>query len=299
MSFFRFGLILTTGWLSLSFAFADGLDGPELPCQNCPEFSELMQYPAPGIWFNPDQSGSGFTLEVQDGIVAGYYYLYDEDGRPEWLMFTDDLQVNEDEDNDARWVLETDLLRFTGGACLNCPYQPFEDVESVGTLTMEVPWRNHARFSVDGGAVQRIIPMAYATPMTPPLFQPFSEFRFPSPAIDKQKKPPSSLAPKESWAFVFRRQLGLGWIYAMLPVSFGGAWEPDGDAGYSVNLGANLAGSGQYLWGTLLCWVETDSGPLCRIDFDLEETDGNIEDHFVNQPFFLAPGNIGHDRIKA
>jgi len=44
-----------------------------------------------GSWYNPEQSGHGFSLEysvLNDGIpvVVAYWYVYDTEGNPIWLI---------------------------------------------------------------------------------------------------------------------------------------------------------------------------------------------------------------------
>ncbi len=252
------------------------------------------------MWFNPDQPGTGFTLEVQASVVSGYYYLYDEDGNPEWLMFTDALQINEDGESDARWILETDLIRVRGGACLNCSYEEPAEIETAGILKMEFYWRNHGSYSVNGGPVQRITPMAYTSSMVFGAFTPYSDFYLPSP--DQREIPSLPLKPEQfpdklPWVFVFRAQAGTGWTYGMLPVDIRSRLVENGQ--HEWELGALVGGEFASRWGKLTCYAEEDLGPMCRIDFDLSSTAGEIADHFVDQPLFLAPGNLGHERFEA
>lgn len=271
--------------------------GTELPCEDCPEFHELMQYPSSGIWFDPDQPGTGFLLEVQNGVMVGYYFLYTEDGEPEWLMFNGPLEAVSDEG--ARWVLETGLMRVSGGSCLNCPYQPVEQIESAGQVRLEFGWRNHGRFSVDDAPMQAIVSFAFAVPMMG-LFQPDLEYRLPSLGGVSGVSPPfSPLPPKSRWVFVFSAREGLGYRYGMLPVEQVGGWSVDEDGYHSVHLGALIQGELAFVWGKLRCRIGENDGPLCRIDFDLAETSSQIADSFVSQTFYLAPGNWGHNRIEA
>lgn len=40
-----------------------------------------------GMWYNPDQDGHGLNLEVLDCCrSAGFWYMYDQNGRPYWLL---------------------------------------------------------------------------------------------------------------------------------------------------------------------------------------------------------------------
>jgi hypothetical protein len=292
-------LMLTTVTVSTAWA----LDGPELPCENCPPFNNLMMYPSSGIWYNPDQPGTGFTLEVQDGMVAGYYFLYDEEGNPQWLMFTGPLEPGEV--GGVRWRLDAELMRISGGACLHCPFQPFEDIEIVGELSLEFFWRNHGRFSVDGQAVQNIVPLFYAAPPIA-LFEPESDFRLPEPlntvaSFGRLFPPtwdrvPPSLA---TWAFVFRGQCSLGECFGMLPV-LAGQRQINEEGDLVIELKANLGGNFIRNWGEMRCFSRTDVGPICRIEFNQsEQTAEQIPLWLLSSPFDVAAGNLGHNRLEA
>jgi hypothetical protein len=44
-----------------------------------------------GSWYNPEQSGHGFSLEYsvlsdQTPVVVAYWYVYDSEGNPIWLI---------------------------------------------------------------------------------------------------------------------------------------------------------------------------------------------------------------------
>lgn len=47
-----------------------------MPCVGC-ESLVHAPYPETGSWYNPEQSGSGINLEIQNGYLVGFYYGYD------------------------------------------------------------------------------------------------------------------------------------------------------------------------------------------------------------------------------
>ncbi len=64
--------------------------GPELPCPDCQQVY-VKPTPYEGSWFNPEQSGSGFLIEVENDKLLGYYFGYDEAGEPIWALFDGQL----------------------------------------------------------------------------------------------------------------------------------------------------------------------------------------------------------------
>ena len=124
-----------------------------VPCVGCPEFA-MAPHPDSGIWYNPAQPGTGFVLTLQGRRVAGYFYLYSEEGAPEWLLFTADLEPAEEPG--THWVLEADLERIVAGTCLNCEYKEAEVDGVAGQIRFEFLQANLARFQVGDGEPQLI-----------------------------------------------------------------------------------------------------------------------------------------------
>lgn len=116
-------------------------------------------FPETGIWFNPQQSGTGFMFEVQNGWLGGFYYLYDDAGQPVWYLIAGALEASEEEG--ITWMLEANLERLEAGTCLNCSFQQPVVVEPAGQIRLEFLHRNLGRFSVDNGPVQIIVPLTY------------------------------------------------------------------------------------------------------------------------------------------
>jgi len=133
-------------------------EGPTIPCPDCiQEFTKPIPYE--GSWFNPEQSGSGFLFDVQNNILLGYYFGYDADGKPDWALFSGQLQDAADEG--GLWKVTADLQKFNGGNCLNCGYSAPEQNESLGEIEVVFNRLSHASFSVNGGAVQNIVPLYF------------------------------------------------------------------------------------------------------------------------------------------
>ncbi len=97
--------------------------------------------PENGTWWNPQEPGSGYLIEIQDNFLFLAVYNYHPDGRP--MFYTSQGVMN----GNARFV--GSLSTFSGGQCLGCAWRqpsvqlgaggPVEiifDTETAGRLTM-------------------------------------------------------------------------------------------------------------------------------------------------------------------
>ena len=83
--------------------------GPISPCVNCEDDTHQIE-PSTGTWYNPDQSGTGFGIEVQKGKLFGTYYGYDQQGKQLWLTIVGDLVKSNQVG--VMWELQADLQQF-------------------------------------------------------------------------------------------------------------------------------------------------------------------------------------------
>ena len=159
---FRILLLAGLAWL-LAGSVAWAEQGPRVPpCDGCPTSQERPQ-PRGGFWYDPARSGSGMTLDVQNGVLAGAYYGYDAQGRPTWYLFSGALQPAEQPA--GYWTLSADLLEFAGGNCIDCQYQRPEVARVRARLHLTVVQRNLISYRLDDGEVFRMQPLVWGTPM--------------------------------------------------------------------------------------------------------------------------------------
>jgi len=151
-------LLMTLMLLALPTASLLAQEGPYVPCVDCEDFI-YAPYPEPGHWYNPDQSGTGFNLEFQNGIMAGFYYGYSSEGDPEWYLVTNPLVRSETPG--VMWEVEVEPQRFTGGNCMGCQYQPPDDPEKLATFKIDFLQRAYARVTYPDGSIQYIVPIMY------------------------------------------------------------------------------------------------------------------------------------------
>ncbi|MDT8409272.1 MAG: hypothetical protein RQ741_06710 [Wenzhouxiangellaceae bacterium] len=137
--------------------------------------------PESGRWFPNDGSGTGFFIEVQNGIVAGLYAGGDANGNSVWLSFRGVLQPGATVDGEGAWILDADLLRFSGTDCIiDCTdgavgERSFED---VGDIRIDFRARSQGMVWVDDQPVREIAPLYFGVartevnPSMPPVFMP-------------------------------------------------------------------------------------------------------------------------------
>ncbi|VAW48864.1 hypothetical protein MNBD_GAMMA03-285 [hydrothermal vent metagenome] len=132
--------------------------GPALPCVGCEHLTSKIT-PSTGFWYNPEQSGSGFSIEIKNRTIFGTYYGYDDKGKSIWFTFAGQLQPSTQAG--VMWELEADLQEYRGGNSLNNEYQAPSIIEPEHQIYIKFNHMNHASFSVDDGPVQNIVPLAY------------------------------------------------------------------------------------------------------------------------------------------
>lgn len=72
--------------------------------------------PEQGIWWNPDQGGRGYGIEVQDNLVYVTYYGYDQNRNATYFTSLGAL-------NPTTGIVEADFATFDGGQCFGCSYR--------------------------------------------------------------------------------------------------------------------------------------------------------------------------------
>lgn len=123
-------------------------------------------FPETGAWWAVDGSKTGFFLEIQDGVLAGAYLGFDGAGNDAWVIFSGQLS-SASVSSEVTSILEADLRRTSGGGCIvDCGQNPSAidpETEVAGTIRIEFIERSLARFSVNGGEMQRIVPMTFGS----------------------------------------------------------------------------------------------------------------------------------------
>ena len=112
--------------------------------------------PATGLWWNPAESGSGYDLQVQHGVLVATIYGYTPAGDPVWYLATGPLA------NAGTNVVVTGTLdKFRGGQCISCMYQMPAAAGNDGGVTITFTSPTTATMQLPGGRVTAIRPMPW------------------------------------------------------------------------------------------------------------------------------------------
>ncbi|MGK7297334.1 MAG: hypothetical protein ACNS61_16175 [Candidatus Wenzhouxiangella sp. M2_3B_020] len=137
--------------------------------------------PESGRWFANDGTRTGFFIEVQDGIVAGLHVGGDADGDNAWLSFSGSLVPGATTEGEGIWILESDLLRFSGAGCIvDCADAAVGEAgfSDVGDIRIYFRGRTEATVWIDDRPGLEIAPIYFGVERAtlnetdPPLFLP-------------------------------------------------------------------------------------------------------------------------------
>jgi len=104
--------------------------------------------PESGFWWNPNESGSGYAIEIQDNFLFVALYVYDVDGNPTWYTAGATLEGN---------ALFNGELHYTyNGSCIDCNYTaPITILGQRGPITINFITETTATIQFEG-AVKNI-----------------------------------------------------------------------------------------------------------------------------------------------
>jgi hypothetical protein len=121
------------------------------------------QAPQTGWWWNPQQGGRGFSIEVQGNSLFMATYLYDASGRATWHVAAGPTSIDGS-------VFSNQLMSFANGVTLGGAYRPNSRLADAGAITLTFDDGEHGTLVWPGGtvALQRYAFGANGT-ATPPL----------------------------------------------------------------------------------------------------------------------------------
>ena len=116
----------------------------------------LAFLPATGLWWNPGESGSGYNIQVQHGVLVATMYSYTSTGDPVWYLAVGRLA------NTGGGVAATATLdKYRNGQCASCMYRMPSMVGDDGSITFTFTTPTTATVQLPGGRVTRIQPEAW------------------------------------------------------------------------------------------------------------------------------------------
>jgi hypothetical protein len=112
--------------------------------------------PVTGLWWNPNESGSGYNLQVQHGVLVMTMFSYTTGGDPLWYLAVGPLV------NSGTGVTATGSLdKARGGQCASCTYRMPIVMGSDGNMTITFASPSMATVRLPGGRVTQIQPQVW------------------------------------------------------------------------------------------------------------------------------------------
>ena len=98
--------------------------------------------PVAGVWWDPQQPGSGYGLDYQDGVLIVQAYSYLAGGAAQWYLAAGQLNAN---------VFHGTLDKYTGGQCITCDYSAPTLVGNDGDIDITFTSPTTANVTLPGG----------------------------------------------------------------------------------------------------------------------------------------------------
>lgn len=113
--------------------------------------------PTPGLWYNPQESGRGYNIDVQGDTMIVSTYVYDQAHDPIWYLSSGTF-------DHETGVFTSTYDSYTGGQCFGCPYvAPTPHVGAGGPITITFHTNQTATITYPGGSSD-IVKFAYGFP---------------------------------------------------------------------------------------------------------------------------------------
>lgn len=121
--------------------------------------------PQTGIYWNPAESGRGYTIEVRSGIAMIGVFHYDEEGSPTWNLVVGDI---------ASGTLAADFNAYSGGQTLTGTFVATKGPASAGQFRAAFNHACQGTIQFPGKAAiaveHFVFGAACTTPQPPPVF---------------------------------------------------------------------------------------------------------------------------------
>jgi len=109
--------------------------------------------PVVGLWWNPSESGSGYNLDVKNGILVVTIYSYKGNGEPQWYITSGPI---------TNHSFSGTINKYVGGQCISCSYTGLPTVGgNDGVVTIDFSSPTTATVSLPGGRVTQIRPQTF------------------------------------------------------------------------------------------------------------------------------------------
>lgn len=108
--------------------------------------------PRTGLWYKETESGDGFNIEIQNGVLVLTVYSYEGSGDSEWYLASGPMT------NGNRTFTAT-LDKYRNGRCISCPYVGRPTlIGNDGVVTINFTSETAATIALPGGRTTAIVP---------------------------------------------------------------------------------------------------------------------------------------------
>ncbi|MBK6980222.1 MAG: hypothetical protein IPH30_00850 [Betaproteobacteria bacterium] len=112
--------------------------------------------PFNGLWWNPEESGTGVNVQVQRGVMVATMFSYLPSGEPVWYYAAGPLRREGEQ-----VAVTASLDHYRGGQCVTCPYTLPAVAGSDGAFSITFTGPSSATMRLPGGRTTRIQPQGW------------------------------------------------------------------------------------------------------------------------------------------
>ena len=111
--------------------------------------------PRTGHWNNLNESGSGYNIDIQNGVLVITVYSYLTNGAAQWYIASGTM-------TNGQHNFSGTLAKFTGGQCISCPYTAFPtSAGDDGPISINFTSETSAILTLPGGRTTTISPFNF------------------------------------------------------------------------------------------------------------------------------------------
>jgi hypothetical protein len=103
--------------------------------------------PTMGLWWNPNESGRGYEIDLQGDTMIVTTYVYEQSGDPIWYLSSGTY-----DHTTATFQSAYDI--FANGQCFGCPYVAPDHTGDAGPITITFHTNQTATLTYPGGSTE-------------------------------------------------------------------------------------------------------------------------------------------------
>lgn len=112
--------------------------------------------PTMGLWWNPNESGRGYEIDLQGDTMIVTTYVYEQSGDPIWYLSSGTFDY-------STGVFQSAYDIFANGQCFGCPYAAPDHTGDAGPITITFQNNQSATLTYPGGSTN-IVKVQYGFP---------------------------------------------------------------------------------------------------------------------------------------